>query len=306
MEDYVSIIVAVISLVTSLLTAAVTAGIGPFVTSSVKKRKVRRESDELFQTYREKLFSAAANLQIRIKGIITADRLTFHDKSPQHHEDLYVYTCFELGELLAWTDILKGRIETLPFALEVNNPLHNFIILLHQIRGILIHDYDSAENEAFILWNGAQMAISELMTEKHGIAGTERICIGYLEFTRRWHASEVCAEDRDSLRYWFGPVVAGLQTLVKKGSGTPEAYRLRRLQHLLIDLMMLMDPEKKRFVTNMYRRCEPAPDCPCRKCQEGLGPDEFEFLNRLQGKTWKFAVPAKRKRESKPVAMVRV
>ncbi|KAI0155680.1 hypothetical protein BJ166DRAFT_499698 [Pestalotiopsis sp. NC0098] len=306
MEDYVSIIVAVISLVTSLLTAAVTAGIGPFVTSSVKKRKVRRESDELFQTYREKLFSAAGNLQLRIKDIITADRLTFHDKSPQHHEDLYVYTCFELGELLAWTDILKGRIETLPFTLEVKNPLHNFIILLHQIRGILIHDYDSAENEAFILWNGAQMAISELMTEKHGSAGKERICIGYLEFTKRWHANEACAEDRDSLRYWFGPVVAGLKILVEKGSDAPETYRLRRLQHLLVDLMMLMDPELTRLVTVTYGRCTPAPDCPCRQCRGIIGPDEHNKLSALQWKRVNITLPEKRKHESQPVAMIRV
>ncbi|KAF3000641.1 hypothetical protein E8E14_005575 [Neopestalotiopsis sp. 37M] len=253
MEDYVAIIVAVISLATSILTAALTAGIGPFVTSSATERKARRDSEELFEKYRKKLFSASQNLQSRIGRIIHADLLSFHGKSPRHHDDLYIYTCFVLGELFAWTHILKNQIELLPFALEPNKPLDSFTVLLYAIREAVWWSGTSDEGASFILWSGTQMAISELMTEEGGSAGAEKICIGYGEFAKRWHASEGCSdEDRDSLRYWFGPIVAGLQTLVEKGPDAPEGNTLRRLQHLLGDLMGLMDPKQTASTAKTY------------------------------------------------------
>lgn len=138
MDNYVSIIVAVISLATSLLTAALTTGVAPFITSFAKKRKARRDSEELFQKYRKKLFSASHNLQLRLEGIFHADVLKIDKKIPRHHDDLYIYTCFVLGELLAWTHILKNQIELLPFALEANKPLYDFTILLYSIRWVVL------------------------------------------------------------------------------------------------------------------------------------------------------------------------
>jgi hypothetical protein len=288
MEDYVAIIVAVISLATSLLTAALTAGIGPFVTSSATERKARRDSEELFQKYRKKLFSASQNLQSRIGRIIHANLLSFHGKSPRDHDELYIYTCFVLGELLTWTHILKNQIELIPFALETNGPLDDFAMLFYSIRGEV-----SSEGECFILRSGTQMAISELMTDEGGSAGAERICIGYSEFAKRWHASEgSSAEDRDSLRYWFGPIVDGIHTLVEKGPDAPESYCLRRLQHLLIDLMALLDPKRTRVFNKNRRRIRAAPACPCNECQGRLRMNELS--NGGSKKEWIVSVFKKR------------
>lgn len=288
MEDYVSIIVAVISLVTSLLAAALTAGIGPFVTSSAKERKARREAEELFQKYRKKLFSAANNLQSRLSGIINFKRyLDFHDKSPRHQDELYIYTSFAFGELLAWTHILEDQIELLPFLLETIKSLDRFIDLIYEIRTVLIRYEPGVEDSDLWMSSGAQMAISELMVEVGGSGGAERKCIGYSEFGRRWHASGSCEEDRDSLRYWFDAVVCGLQILMEKDFGTPETWRLRRLQHLLVDLMMLLDPVKALRYRRVLRRCGAAPGCPCSECREGpaLGAERKSLLTVLKRKS---------------------
>lgn len=127
------------------------------------------------------------------------------------------------------------------------------------------------------------MAISELMTEAGGSAGAERICIGYGEFAKRWHASEGSGgENRDSLRYWFYPVVIGLNSLAENGADAQEGYRLRHLQHLLIDLMALMDPKKTHIINQNIRRVIPAPACPCNECQGELGLSDFST-----GVSWK-------------------
>ncbi|KAI4596670.1 hypothetical protein KJ359_005012 [Pestalotiopsis sp. 9143b] len=102
----------------------------------------------------------------------------------------------------------------LPFLLETNESLDRFIDVIYEILAVSIRYEPGVEDSDLWMSSGAQMAISELMVEVGGSGGVGRICIVYSEFGRRWHASGGCEEDRDSMRYWFDPVVCGLQILI--------------------------------------------------------------------------------------------
>ncbi|KAI0177742.1 hypothetical protein BJ166DRAFT_507772 [Pestalotiopsis sp. NC0098] len=279
--DIGSLIVAVISLVASVIVAA----LGAYFSYSTQERKARREAERLLQKYRDPLLFAAEDLQSRLGGIFHADVLSFHGKSPHHNDALYIYTSFVLGQFFAWTHILRTQTQLLPFSLEESKRLSKFIEILHSIQGVMLLNNNEAEGTAFTLWRGNQMAIGEFMAEGGSGGSSEKLCIGFYEFTRTWKADKpvggntVAGADGtltetagsghyDGLRYWFGPIVDGLELLVEKGPDAPEGYRLRRLQHLLVDLIAVLDPQKSRIHSKNIRRCGAAPSCPCSDCRE--------------------------------------
>ncbi|KAF3026793.1 hypothetical protein E8E14_014893 [Neopestalotiopsis sp. 37M] len=301
--DIGSLIVAVISLVASVIVA----GLGAYFSYSTQERKARREAERLLQKYRDPLLFAAEDLQSRLGGIFHADVLSFHGKSGHHHDALYIYTSFVLGQFFAWTHILRTQTQLLPFSLEESKRLSKFIEILHSIQGVMLLNNNAEEGTAFTLWRGNQMAIGEFMAEGGSGGSAEKLCIGFYEFTRTWKAdnpvgppdyhhgataaspasptspmlqttntntSGAGAAHYDGLRYWFKPITDGLGILVEKGADAPEGYRLRRLQHLLVDLIDVLDPEKTRIHTKNIRRCGPAPNCPCSECQGKPGIHE--------------------------------
>ncbi|ETS83407.1 hypothetical protein PFICI_05283 [Pestalotiopsis fici W106-1] len=286
--DLASIVVAVISLVASVIVA----GLGAYFSYSTQERKARREAERLLQKYRDPLLFAAEDLQSRLGGIFHADVLSFHGKSPHHHDALYIYTSFVLGQFFAWTHILRTQTQLLPFSLEESKRLSKFIEILHSIQGVMLLNNNAEEGTAFTLWRGNQMAIGEFMAEGGSGGSAEKLCIGFYEFTRTWKAdnpigpeggadlntstntSGAGAAHYDGLRYWFKPITDGLSLLVEKGSDAPEGYRLRRLQHLLVDLITVLDPQKTRIHSKSIRRCVAAPSCPCTECQKKPGIHE--------------------------------
>ncbi|KAI1845920.1 hypothetical protein JX265_011184 [Neoarthrinium moseri] len=264
MVDIASIVVAVISLIASVAVA----GFSAYLNYSTDKRKARREAEHLLQKYRDPLLFAAEDLQSRIWGIFEADVLDFAGRSPQHDDSLYIYTAFVLGQFFAWTHILRRQAQLLPFSLEEDKRLREFIEVLHSIQGVmLISRYVKEEGTAFTLWRGHQMAIGELMTEVGD--NSEKMCMGFYDFTKAWKASP--GDAQYDPHYWFKPIVEGLKTLTEKGTTTPTGNRLRRLQHLLIDLIEVLDPQKQRLHSKGISRCGAAPHCPCSKCPGEVG-----------------------------------
>ena len=102
------------------------------------------------------------------------------------------------------------------------------------------------------------MAIGELMAlQEEG----QLYCMGFAAFSSKYHHDE-------EFKKWFLPIEKGITLLVdaKKGNDTLATYRLRRLQHLLIDLVLLLDQDRVATTGNTQLKVDAAHDCVCSGC----------------------------------------
>lgn len=267
--DSSSLVVAIISLFASISVA----GFSAYMNYTTEQRKAHRDAERLLQKYRDPLLFASEDLQSRIWGLVERDVLNFAHGSDAHKDALYIYTAFVIGQFFAWTHILRRETSLSPFSLEEDQRLRQFVEILHTIQGVMLTDQHSkTEGQAFTMWRGHQMAIGEFMSLRDEGKDAERLCMGFYEFTESWKNKSSPAYE--TLHYWFRPVETGLEELVVKGGQAPEANRLRRLQHVLLDLIAVLDPSKKRLTTKYLSGCKPAPMCPCATCKANLDPPE--------------------------------
>lgn len=117
---------------------------------------------------------------------------------------------------------------------------------------------DYPGEQPFMLWRGQQMAIGELMTEKDG---DEWHCIGYSAFVKKYHTDE-------DFHRWFIPIEKSLQSLVvaREQSDWVAGYRLRRVQHRLMDLITLLDPDGTGEGRDRRDKVYAAEKCKCIQC----------------------------------------
>lgn len=144
-----------------------------------------------------------------------------------------------------------------------------------------------------MLWKGHQLAIGELMTEsKPDAAGnTELHCIGFAKFTRRWKAGGKTVgefegddynrekgtsqglglgSDGEIFRGWFGNIERGIYEIdrQRQSGDSTGLNRVRRLQHLLLELVDALDSDGARARESSL--VSAAPNCACTRCQTGL------------------------------------
>lgn len=142
-----------------------------------------------------------------------------------------------------------------------------------------------------MLWKGHQLAIGELMTVSSSDAtgSTELLCMGYAEFTRKWKAGDKAVNERranhdsrekdtsqspgnmndsDVFRGWFGYIERGIyQVDRQRQHGDSTGFnRIRRLQHLLLELVEVLDPDGAR--ARESTSVPAAHDCACTRCQK--------------------------------------
>lgn len=142
-----------------------------------------------------------------------------------------------------------------------------------------------------MLWKGHQLAIGELMTvSRPDTAGNpELFCMGFAEFTRKWKGGDIAADghnthtdegkfvtgqssdnENEVFRGWFGYIERGIYEIDRQrqhGDSTG-LNRIRRLQHLLLELVDALDPDRSRAGDSL-----PVPaahDCSCTRCQTAL------------------------------------
>ena len=106
------------------------------------------------------------------------------------------------------------------------------------------------------------MAIGEVMTIKED---GELYSMGYAAFRQKWSKEE-------AFRKWFQSLVEDLEEMAEAGRQKPPLpipdHRLRQLQHLLIELMLTLDPQKLKVDLHRVSRCDPKADyCVCSTCK---------------------------------------
>jgi hypothetical protein len=295
MVDTASITIAVLSLTTSLA-VAIASGV---LTIYSDERKDRRERERLLRKYHDPLLLAAQDLQARLYNLTENALMTFLHGSQDHQDCLVIYTAFLFGQYLSWTYILRQQAQFACFATEERGRTKLFVDLLGKIRQCLNSDAWGGAEVPFMLWKGHQLAIGELMTVPSTLAVPDSaggVCMGFAEFTRKWKAQAQAedvrvaeprpapgsanepvplhqnSEDPAAFRVWFLTIEHGIYELDRQrqlGESTG-LNRIRRLQHLLLELIDVLDPEGARVGAHESKRVGAAPGCACSQCRDSV------------------------------------
>ena len=253
MVDIVSIIIAVIAFVGSLGAAAI-AG---WITLSSDERKRLSEAEKLLNKYRDPLLLVAQDLQSRLYNITDQNLTSWINHPGDKRDNLLQYTCFLVGQFLAWTNILRRESQFLRFATDKANK--DFTTTLNAISYAFLTDGTGPLGFPFILWKGKQLAIGEIMTVKED---DQHFCMGYSDFHVKW------TEDKEFQR-WFHTLTDGITVIADarvSGEDSVPDQRLRRIQHLLVCLIHLLDPKGLRSDATRTKQCIPAWECSCSVC----------------------------------------
>ncbi|KDQ49716.1 hypothetical protein JAAARDRAFT_616984 [Jaapia argillacea MUCL 33604] len=263
MVDYVSIIIATISIVGTLITSVIAA----WTSYHRDERQRIRDTDAIRSKYSDPLLLAAQDLQSKL-GNFTRERgiaSWITHESVDRREYMLLHTCFTLGQYLAWVHILRSEVQFLRFTTDRDNRVLTRI--LGQIRQALREDSGRTTYVPCVLFVGEQQAIGELMAKKDD--NGHRVCMGYAEFYSRYN------EDA-GFRKWWGRFIDDL-VLVAQGKvrGDVSAYpdqRLRKLQHLMIDLVRELDRKGLHYQEEHLTPVAGALSCPCFGCTRDAHP----------------------------------
>ncbi|KAJ8067923.1 hypothetical protein OCU04_003508 [Sclerotinia nivalis] len=261
MVDVVSIIIAVVSLLGSLAAAGFTGWISYYLDQA----KQRKATKALIHKYRDPLTLAAYDLQSRIWGLV--NRLLDYYEDEEKKENIYVYTAFLIGQYLSWTYILRRQAQFMQFSTEQKNQQLNKI--LDAVTEQFSLDKYPGE-DSFMLWRGQQMAIGEIMTkEEEG----QLYCMGFAAFSKKYHGEP-------EFKKWFLPIERGINLLVdaRQRRDPVASFRLRRLQHLMIDLVVLLEFHRVTSEPNKQSKVDAAPECKCENCPGALVAHPTEKL----------------------------
>ncbi|ANY08409.1 hypothetical protein [Pseudonocardia sp. HH130630-07] len=234
----VAVVSAVVALVSALLVERGRRRAGREL-EELKERFARQQAErdrrdriaDLVAAYRNPLLRAAYDLQSRIYNIHGGFR---GSRDPEYFT---VSTVYVIAEFLGWLEIIRRETQFLDLGEAAASG--RLKAQLDLIQGTLASTSRRRAGQLY-LYRGEQRAIGELMIvtlDDPMHTGVRSTCLGLAEFAER------IAE----LRYtrWLRRLqdrVADLQPA--------DLDRLTVMQHDLIDLIDMLDPDRVRFATN--------------------------------------------------------
>lgn len=249
MVDVVSIVIAVVSLIGSLASAGFTGWISFYI----EEHKRRTEARALTNKYRDPLTLSAYDLQSRLFGLVELALLGY--LLDDSKKDLVrSYTAFLIGQYFSWVYIFRRQAQFLRFSTDKKNRQLNHI--MDSITREFMDDTPSENN--FMLWRGQQMAIGEVMTLNED---GQLYCMGYAAFVQK--------HDHDpEFAKWFKSIDKDISILdqARRQNNLEAGNKLRRLQHLLIDLVKLLDSELITSAGYKEPKVHGAQNCRCIDC----------------------------------------
>jgi hypothetical protein len=189
--------------------------------------------------YRDPLLRSAYDLQSRIYNVYRSGGFRGY-RDPEYFR---LNTAFLFGEFLAWLEIIRREIQFLNLgAVQATKDLSH---ALQEVQDRLATT--SRLRDEFYLYRGQQRAIGELMlvrTDGRTADGPRYEWMGYAKFVE--------AHEDPAFAKWFTRLGDAIDKLREN---KPE--RLVWVQHALIDLIDLLDPEHDLFEQDRNRL--PAP-----------------------------------------------
>lgn len=220
-----AIVIALIALAGSLVsTLATVFGAPAFQT--------RREAKKVLETYREPLLAAAYELQARLHNILRnnfVDDYIIGNKAGRQDAALQS-TLYVFAQFFAWREIIRREIQFLRF--DRNEETREVSRLLRDISETFL---DDAFGPAFMIWRVEQRGLGERMITS---PSDRPSCIGYASFI----------EQRPAMGSWLNPIE---QDLKEQMEGSRK--RLTDIQHLLVDLVRMLDKEQTRYPVELKK-----------------------------------------------------
>ncbi|KUI59274.1 hypothetical protein VP1G_06515 [Cytospora mali] len=254
----VSIIVAVISLVGSVAATAITVWFNWM--TDIRKR--RSETSKLVAKYHDPLLRAAQELQSRLYNMTAEEGWTIFDYAlteQQLQENVIAYTCFLIGQFCAWVHILQREGQFMQFSSDTGHG--DFVNALDAIHEAFSDYKWPLFDTPFCLWRNQQLGIGEVMTMRE--EGGQLLCIPYAEFSKKLSGEDADMRWFRTLQYDIAELARAHQDR-KAGEGVEiRDSRLRVLQHLLVKLVLLLDPLKLRSDRNRTGLVKATDGCPC-------------------------------------------
>ncbi|CZR70175.1 uncharacterized protein PAC_20076 [Phialocephala subalpina] len=187
-------------------------------------------------------------------------------------DNLLLYTAFLVGQYFSWTSIMRRQAQFLKFSTSTKNK--DLVSAFQKINDAFtpFEEADDPLSKPFSLPRSYQGAIGEMMTKDYD--GDKPVCKGYATFHALWRRGElytyppVQSDDvTKHFQMFFHPIVDGINAVyaAKREGKPPPDRRLRRLQHLFVDLVNLLDDKHMRF-RPVY--CPLYASCTCTNCSE--------------------------------------
>lgn len=186
-------------------------------------------ADDVLAMYQEPLAAAAFDLQSRLYNLLRLDFLAKFGGEHPRSETAVRTTLFRLAQYFGWTEILRRDIQFLSFP-EAEQTRRVAKLQSDIARAFLRSD----SGHAMMIWADEQRAIGELMiVEEHG----KVLSMGYAAFG---------AHCDDAFKPWLERLRAELPLEEAQA-------RLRDVQHLLCELVELLDANRVRYQDDLTR-----------------------------------------------------
>jgi hypothetical protein len=214
-----------LALAVSVFAAVLTAYITVRTTRMKAEMDLEAQRAQTLATYREPLAAAAFDLQSRLYNIL---RLDFFDEWDERADDAERTTLFRIAQYFGWTEILRRDIQFLAF--PEDDATRGVAEIQYRIAGCFL---THKQGMAMMIWSDEQRAIGERMiVEEHG----KVMCMGYAKFR------DACDD------------VFASSARVRAELRDPAAHsRLRDAQHLLCELVEVLDERRVRYTSNLER-----------------------------------------------------
>lgn len=194
------------------------------------KLKIEAERQKEIANFSEPLARSAYDLQSRLYNILRNNLLSVYVVNGNNRERSYVIdnTAFVVGQYLCWTELVRREIQFID--LGEDEKTRELLRLQDTIFGLWQTDRHSS---IFRIFAGEQRAIGEAFIQTSRL-GPE--CMGYGAFLKAFSKG-------------INPLIDALRSdVVAMGNALEGAQeRLVELQHALIDLLEMLDPEYLRF-----------------------------------------------------------
>jgi hypothetical protein len=230
--------------IVSLAGAVISAGAAVTTVVLTRRAAVRDRqaaASELALRYREPLLHAAFNLQTRLYNIASPGHVFLQrfltNGTPAEAEYARLNTVYLLGQYLCWSEILRREGQFIdPVDLQRDRGV---MAAMEQVREVL-SDSLTFTDPTLRVFRGEQRAVGEVLLTKtdnpSDRVGPRWDCLGYAAFVK-------ALEDKDTVR-WFTTLLEDVNRLA---DGLDEHRdRLVALQHVLLKLINLLDPDGDR------------------------------------------------------------
>ena len=232
--------------------SALVAGAFAIATFVMTRRAALRdkavEAERLALRYRIPLLQSAFDLQTRLYNIrrqAFLQRFYLQDSNEAERAYAVNNTLFLVAQLLCYCEIIRHG---LLFATSVDRRRHQSLVeAMEGIRDTVSTTIEIPDR-TLCLFRGEQRAIGELMlvpVAEPDAGGPRWDCLGYAAFSARM------AHDAD-FRAWFDSLVSSLDVLANDLEHHDE--RLVALQHRLLDLVELLDPDAEQTTGGLRQR----------------------------------------------------